>query len=149
MLVLDANILVRAVLGRRVRTLISKYSNQVSLLAPDIAFEEARRHLPAVLERRNVPFLPAMELLESLGTIVDPVDQDVYQDYEAVSRERLAGRDVDDWPVLALALSLGCAIWRMRTSSVAASRLGQQTGSRSISRVNSASRRNTSSRIPL
>jgi hypothetical protein len=46
MLVLDANILIRAVLGSRVLFLIRKYGEQVQFLAPDTAFEEAREWLP-------------------------------------------------------------------------------------------------------
>lgn len=46
MLVLDANILIRAVLGSRVLLLLRKHSDQVEFLAPDIAIEEAREHLP-------------------------------------------------------------------------------------------------------
>ena len=46
MLVLDANILIRAVLWSRVLFLLRKYSNQVRFLAPDTAFEEARRTSP-------------------------------------------------------------------------------------------------------
>ena len=40
MLVLDANVLIRAVLGRRVRTLLAEYSNTVEFFAPDVAFAE-------------------------------------------------------------------------------------------------------------
>ena len=39
MIVLDANILIRAVLGRRVRELIESYARQgVRFLTPDVAF---------------------------------------------------------------------------------------------------------------
>lgn len=31
--------------------------------------------------------------------------------FEDEARQRLRGRDEDDWPVLAAALSLSCAIW--------------------------------------
>ncbi len=48
MLVLDANILIRAVLGSRVLSLLRKYADQVEFLAPDSAFQEAREHLPKI-----------------------------------------------------------------------------------------------------
>jgi predicted nucleic acid-binding protein len=51
MLVLDANILIRAVLGSRVLSLLRKYAGQMEFLAPDTAFQEAREHLPQILER--------------------------------------------------------------------------------------------------
>ena len=60
MLVLDANILVSAVLGSRVLFLLRKYAGHVEFLAPDTAFQEAREHIPLILERRRVPVAPAM-----------------------------------------------------------------------------------------
>ena len=49
-LVMDANILIRAVLGSRVRDLLSKYAGHVELIAPDVAFFDAREHLTASCE---------------------------------------------------------------------------------------------------
>lgn len=47
MIVLDANILIRAVLGKRVRHIIEKYAAQrVRFFAPDIAFADAEKYLP-------------------------------------------------------------------------------------------------------
>ena len=56
MLVLDANILIRAVLGSRVLGLLRKYGGQVEFIAPDVAFHEAREHLPRG-RSRNLLFL--------------------------------------------------------------------------------------------
>ena len=55
MLVLDANILFRAVLGSRVPFLLRKYAEQVEFFAPDTAFQEACEQFPGILERRRVP----------------------------------------------------------------------------------------------
>jgi len=52
-LVLDANILIRAVLGKRVRSLIEKYEDSVEFYTPDLCFEQAREYLPAILEGRG------------------------------------------------------------------------------------------------
>src|SRR5258708_3046371 len=125
MLVLDANILVRAVLGSRVPVLLHKYAGQTEFFAPDTAFEEARKVLPAILEKCKVPVAPAMAALDSLGKLVHVVDLETYAPFEGLARERLVGRDEDDWPALACALALeyrsGLRTW---TSSVSASRLG-------------------------
>jgi predicted nucleic acid-binding protein len=109
--VLDANILIRAVLGSRVLALLRKYAVQVEFLTPDTAFEEAREKLPEILERRNVPVAPAMAILDQLADVVQAVDAETYRSFEHLARERIARRDEDDWPVLAVALALGCAIW--------------------------------------
>lgn len=66
MLVLDANILIRAVLGSRVLGLLRKYARQVEFMAPDVAFQEAREHLPGILEARQIPAGPAMATLHLL-----------------------------------------------------------------------------------
>jgi predicted nucleic acid-binding protein len=111
MLVLDANILVRAVLGSRVLFLLRKYVGRAEFLAPDTAFQEAQEHLPGILDRRNVPAAPAMAALDSLSKLVQAVEFETYVRFEAIARQRLARRDEDDWPVLATALVSGCPIW--------------------------------------
>jgi len=46
-----------------------------------------------------------------LRHVIEPIDRDLYAVFEEAARQRLRGRDEDDWPVLASALGLGCAIW--------------------------------------
>ncbi|MDX2178686.1 MAG: PIN domain-containing protein [Bryobacteraceae bacterium] len=111
MLVLDANILIRAVLGSRVLSLVQKYTGQVELMAPDAAFQEAREHLPGILRARNVPVAPAVATLDLLTRFVQTIELETYASFETVARERLGKRDEDDWPVLAAALAIGCPIW--------------------------------------
>jgi predicted nucleic acid-binding protein len=111
MLLLDANILVRAVLGSRVLGLLRTYNGQVEFLAPDTAFQEARAHLPEILARRGVPAAPALAILDSLGALVQTVEFETYSPFESLARQRLSRRDEDDWPVLAAALALDCPIW--------------------------------------
>jgi predicted nucleic acid-binding protein len=109
-LVVDANILIRAVLGARVRTLLAKYA-VAGFYAPDTAWAEAREHLPAILRKRGVPVEPALLLLHSLEAIIQPVEFETYSPFEEAARTRLVKRDLDDWPVLATALALGAPIW--------------------------------------
>jgi predicted nucleic acid-binding protein len=111
MVVLDANILVRAVLGTRVLGLLRKYAGRGEFMAPEVAFEEAREHLPRILKARGIPAATAMETLDLLAQLVQLVERDSYASFEADARERMDKRDADDWPVLATALSLGCPIW--------------------------------------
>jgi predicted nucleic acid-binding protein len=110
-IVLDANILVRAVLGRRVRELLAAYGTATDFFTPDFAFAEARQHLPRILANRGFPSEPGLALLESLSGVVQIVDVESYGVFEEIARERLLHRDLDDWPVLATALALNCPIW--------------------------------------
>lgn len=111
MLVLDANILIRAVLGRRVLPLLVRYASSVQFFAPEFAFAEAREHLPVILTRRSLPVAEALAVLDSLSEIVQSISVEAYSAFEEAARKRLAGRDIDDWPVLATALALNCPIW--------------------------------------
>jgi predicted nucleic acid-binding protein len=111
MLVLDANILMRAVLGKRARALLAKYCERIVFVAPDVAFDEARARLPQVIERRKLREEPFMAYFASLANIIQPVEVEDYSGFETVARQRLARRDEDDWPILAVALALRCPIW--------------------------------------
>jgi predicted nucleic acid-binding protein len=52
-LILDANIVIRAVLGRRVREVIERYAEEVSFFVPEPAYTEAMKHLTAVVQKRG------------------------------------------------------------------------------------------------
>lgn len=110
-LVLDANILVRAVLGKRVGNILERHHPHAKFFTPEICFEEARKHLPAVLKKRGIDPLHVLETLDHLPTLVQPVKATSYRSLEKTARNRIRSRDEDDWPVLALALSLNLPIW--------------------------------------
>lgn len=110
-LVLDANILIRAVLGQRVRQLLIDHAQQVNFFAADLAFDEARRHLPVILEKRGVSAGPGLSVLEVLTAVVCPLGSDLYGHLQRPALARIAERDPDDWPTLACALLLGSPIW--------------------------------------
>ncbi|HET6930155.1 MAG TPA: PIN domain-containing protein [Candidatus Acidoferrum sp.] len=112
MLVLDANILIRAVLGRRVRQIIETYESQgLRFFTPDVAFDDAEKYLPLLLKKRGIPVPDQAASLGYLRTLIEPVQSELYAMFEGEARLRLGGRDEDDWPVLASALGLGCGVW--------------------------------------
>ena len=110
-IVLDANILIRAVLGKRVRELIHSHAANVKFFAPDVAYADARKYLPALLRKRSVDPIPAMLVLDALERIVHPMDMEVYGTLQQQALRRIEMRDADDWPVLACAMVLGCPVW--------------------------------------
>ncbi|MBI4212729.1 MAG: nucleotide-binding protein [Chloroflexi bacterium] len=116
LLVLDANILIRAVLGRRVLSLLEAYVSRVHFLAPEVAYAEASTHLPAILASRALPQERVATLLEQgvlprLPMLVTPVPHEAYADLEPEARRRLQRRDEADWPIVALALLLDSPVW--------------------------------------
>jgi len=110
-IVLDANILIRAVLGKRVRQLILEYASTVQFFAPDIAYADARKYLPDLLKKRGVEPDSAVAVLELLETVVIALDIELYAPLRTQASSRVAMRDADDWPVLACALAIDCPIW--------------------------------------
>ena len=110
-IVLDANILIRAVLGKRVRELILENAATVKFFSPDVAYADARKYLPALLEKRGVQSAAAMAVLDTLESIVQPLDFDLYADPQQQALQRIAMRDADDWPVLACTMTIDCPVW--------------------------------------
>jgi predicted nucleic acid-binding protein len=110
-IVLDANILIRAVLGKRVRELIFDNADTVKFFAPDIAYTEARKYLPALLKKRGVDASAALLVLDHLESVVQLIDVELYAGMQQQALQRIAARDADDWPILACAMTLGCPVW--------------------------------------
>ncbi len=110
-LVLDANILIRAVLGKRVRRVLETHAETVFFLIPESAYREAEVHLAAIVTRRRADPEKALAMLRAVVALGDVVDPDLYRAGEIESRRRLAARDPADWPVLATALIFDCPIW--------------------------------------
>ena len=110
-LVIDANILVRAVLWERVRAVIGAHAEDVSFFVPEVAYAEAEEHLATLVVKRGGNPEKALALLRSLRSLVVLIGSEVYGELETEARERLGARDPEDWPILASALALGCPIW--------------------------------------
>jgi predicted nucleic acid-binding protein len=64
-----------------------------------------------LLKKRGKPDSDLFASLEYLRQIIEPVDRELYRDFEDQARQRSGSRDQSDWPVLATAMALGCAIW--------------------------------------
>ena len=110
-LVLDANILIRAVFGQRVRQILEAYEDVAGFYSPDVCFQDARKYIPDLSERRGLDSAVGLSVLDQIGRIVEPVDRSLYEDYENLARERVLTRDPGDWPIVAVALLLDFPIW--------------------------------------
>ncbi len=110
-IVLDANILIRLVLGQRVRQLVLDHAGTVAFFTPEVAYADARTYLPGILSRRGIDPAPALVLLAGFEPLVHSVDADAYSPARADALARIEHRDPDDWPILATAITLNCPIW--------------------------------------
>jgi predicted nucleic acid-binding protein len=91
--------------------LIIGHAADVSFFAPDVAFDEARKYLPELLEKPGVSGAAGLAMLEALQSVVRPLDAELYQALEQSALARIGKRDPGDWPALACALLLGCSVW--------------------------------------
>jgi hypothetical protein len=71
-LVLDANILLRAVFGQRVRELLEAFEDAVTFDSPDVCFDDARKYIPDVSSRRRIDSLQGLAVLEEVSNIISP-----------------------------------------------------------------------------
>lgn len=111
-LVLDANILIRAVLGQKVRHVLFDFAGIVSFVTPQTCIDDACKYLPSLLEERGFAEpQQSMLLLQELVKIIQVVDELLLEDYQAIAKKLLRQRDVEDWPILATALLFNSPIW--------------------------------------
>ena len=66
-LVLDANILIRAVLGQKVRKLLEQHAGAVSFCTPATCIAEAEHYIPLLLEKHGKDPQKALELLSAIS----------------------------------------------------------------------------------
>ena len=97
-----------ALIGGRARHVHISPIGPACIAAQAVA-EEVAEHLPALAAKRG---LDASLLLAALSVI--PIDWQPPESYEPQREEaerRMAGRDPEDWPTVALALTSGLPIW--------------------------------------
>lgn len=112
MIVLDADILIRAVLGRRVWLLLEQYSAQgIRFYAPHAAYADAAKYLPSLLARKGKADVRVDAALGYLRRFVEPLDHESCSLFEDEARQRLRDHDENNWPIRAAAMALACAIW--------------------------------------
>jgi predicted nucleic acid-binding protein len=110
-LVLDANILIRAVFGKRVREILERFENETDFYSPDLCFDDVRRYIPSISKKRKLNPTLSLAVLDRVSTLVVSVDRSLYADQEEHAPQRIQHRDPDDWPVVAVALLLEFPIW--------------------------------------
>ncbi len=111
-LVIDANILIRAVLGHKVRGLIERYCDAVAFYVAEANAEEAEYYLAKELAaKRGLDEAIWRPVFDGVMRTVQIIATDVLTEVEAEAKARIASRDVDDWPAVAAAILLDCPVW--------------------------------------
>lgn len=108
-LVIDANILIRACLGVRARALIVDFASEVDFYVAEANAAEASGYIGELASHRGLDPQICQEALLSLMEVVQMVDTPLIEAAQDEALKRI--RDPADWPALALAMQLECAIW--------------------------------------
>lgn len=108
-LVVDANVLVAASVGRSIELLIAFAASATELVVPLRMIVEAHQIANHRQEFHDTGAPARMERIAALVTVLDPR---IYEHREPHARERLLpGKAQKDWPVLAAALALDAPVW--------------------------------------
>jgi predicted nucleic acid-binding protein len=110
-LVLDANILIRGVLGEKVRNLLINSNASIEFFVPDICVRDAEKYLPIILSKRSIKSESALLTLSELLSCLRVVEKELYEEYSHEAKQRIEIRDIHDWPVVATALMINAPIW--------------------------------------
>lgn len=103
-LVLNANILLRAIFGVRALNLLQAYEEKFSFYTPDVCFEDAGKYLPKIAKRSISTLLAAWNVLDQVRGLVHIIDQTIYDCHKDAGLRRICLRDAADWPIHATAL---------------------------------------------
>lgn len=107
-LVLDANIMISALLGTSFPFLLALYEAGVDLMAPVQQIAETRHKLS---QRPALSATWIDEQMVSLATVVRPLHPALLEEHAVKARSRLGPRGEPDWPVLAATYAAGAAAW--------------------------------------
>ena len=111
-IVLDANILIRAVLGTRVREIILSHESTIRFLSSAEAFADARKYLPKLLRKRGLDIDEGMKSLDIYEQqFIEILELQFYVSLQHQALLRIGDRDPNDWQVLACAMRIGCPVW--------------------------------------
>ena len=126
-LIVDANVMVSAILGRSFPVLFETFRREISLMAPVQQLAETR----AVLIHKLGDDQVVDDRINDLLTLIEPVTIERFATAETTAKQRLPDAATRDWPVLAAAITLdadilsndrdffgvGVAVWSIRNIS--------------------------------
>lgn len=106
-LILDANVMVSALMGRSFPFLLSLFEEGVELMAPVQQLAETRH----ILSKRGLPPSWIDAQMMELAVVVMPIHPAVLEEHAVKACARLGPRGQPDWPVLAATYAAGAAAW--------------------------------------
>lgn len=107
-LIVDANVMIGAALGRSMPLFIDLLERDVEVLAPLPMLREAKARIDRDAKLSEGE---ADRRLAELLDIVMPLPVEAFASHEQAARDRLEPHSQSDWPLLAAALALDADIW--------------------------------------
>lgn len=107
-LILDANIMLSALLGRSFPLLLQMVERGIHLFAPEPQLAEVRKELGR-RPKTNPDWVAAQ--LARLETVVIRLPAEFFEAHEEKARSRLDERGQPDWPVVAASFETAAGIW--------------------------------------
>ncbi len=112
-LVVDANALLQAAVGGRSLLIFRHLEGKSDFHTTVSAFEEVLEYLPYLSAKKNVALGDTLAALYNLPLKVHTPD--IYKETYTKAWNKIHSKDVDDVPLLALALFLKAPIWTNNT----------------------------------
>jgi predicted nucleic acid-binding protein len=106
--VADANVVLSALIGGRARLVIAS-PHGPRCVATEVVADEIARHIPGLAAKRGLNPALLLAALQVMPVQWTPAAD--YEDRREDAEQRIAARDPDDWPTVALALKLGLPVW--------------------------------------
>jgi predicted nucleic acid-binding protein len=110
-IIVDANILIRAVLGVRVRELIERFCESTAFYVAESNVEEAMQYLSELAPRRGIREDIWREAFAVIMGAVQIIPQVELAAAESEARARIGRRDPEDWPAVVAAIQFDCPVW--------------------------------------
>jgi predicted nucleic acid-binding protein len=95
-------------IGGRARFILASPHGPTCVATQAVA-EEIARHLPRLAAKRGLDEAQLLAALQVMPIQWKPATD--YEDQRAEAEKRIAERDPDDWPTVALALTLDLPVW--------------------------------------
>jgi predicted nucleic acid-binding protein len=95
-------------IGGRARLILAS-PHGPACVSPQAVAEEIARHLPRLAAKRGLDEAELLAALQVMPIKWKPTTD--YEDQRAEAEKRIAERDPDDWPTVALALTLDLPVW--------------------------------------
>jgi len=108
-LVVDANIIISALISSKGKTCDLIFNDSINLSAPDYLFEELKKHKKEILVKSGLSESDLNLFLALISSRIKMADKPEFKRH--LNEAEKITPDPNDMEYFALALKLGCAIW--------------------------------------